>query len=127
MLCYHTKRLKAAMKLSTQKASFYYVFSFVIFWMLSRIAYFTDAFVNYGFETEALLTILPVIFTYITILIIVGNLIQLCNIIENKQDNVEYIKMIKVLFYLVAAFCIGTQIVDIIVCVTEPPVYVGGY
>ena len=65
ILCYHFYRKQA--QIETTARSFYLIFIFVTFWQLARILYFTDAFVNYSFNTLAIIAILPCICAYFTI------------------------------------------------------------
>ena len=71
MLCYHTYRRKAELKLRFY--SYYYIFIFVFIWILCRIAYFSDAFVNYSAQIMAILRQLPMLFTFSVVAIAIYN------------------------------------------------------
>ena len=72
MTCYHQKRKKA--QVDVRSKSFYFVFAFIICWILSRIIFFTDAFYNFDIDIQALMNIMPMIFTYLTIEIAIYNM-----------------------------------------------------
>ena len=83
MLIYHQGRKQAAIK--TTSKSFYYIFAFIFFWMATETLYYTDAFINYPFTVEGILSALPNLFTYLCISIAISNVIQLCFLIENQE------------------------------------------
>ena len=109
-----------------ETSSFYGVFIFIICWMVSRIAYFTDSFINYSYDVLAILTILPIIFTYVTILIIVYNVLNLCQMIESRDKRKNNAKCKQVGFYSAATFCILTQFLDLFLIWEEPENFING-
>jgi len=76
MVCYHVYRKKADIEIASR--GFYIVFVFLMFWVVARIVYMTDAFYNYSFTELAVIATLPCIFTYITIATSIYNIMHLC-------------------------------------------------
>ena len=72
MYFYHRRRKDA--KVPLVSSSYYFIFAFIVFWLLSRLVYLTDAFFNYPFKTMVVLETLPTVFTFITISIALYNL-----------------------------------------------------
>ena len=85
MLIYHRSRKQAAIK--TTSKSFYYIFAFIFFWMVTRTIYYTDAFINYSYTVQGILQTLPNLFTYLCITIAISNVIHLCFLIENQKSS----------------------------------------
>ena len=111
MFCYHYQRKRAQIQVVSR--AFYYIFVFVIFWLLSRILYLTDTFYNYSFNTMTVLSSMPTIFTYITIAIVIGNVIKMCYCIEDKESARDYNRCVRVVYLIVSSSCILTQIFDL--------------
>ena len=71
MYCYHSKRVQINHGYFSN--SYYIMFVFLIGWVVTRIAYFSDALNNYSFKTLAALGTLPTLFTFITISVALFN------------------------------------------------------
>ena len=85
MIVYHFKR-KAA-QIEVFSSSFYWSFVFIACWMLTRIAYFTDAFYNYSYDLSLLLDTMPLVFTLATMTIALYNVLSLCHCLEAKDHH----------------------------------------
>lgn len=72
MYCYHCRRKEA--RLAIVSSSYYFIFAFIVFWIMARLVYLTDAFVNYPYKTMVVLGTLPTVFTFVTISIALYNL-----------------------------------------------------
>ena len=71
MYCYHVQRKKA--NLGVVSKSYYIIFTFLVCWILARIVYLSEAFIQYSYKTTVIIATFPTVFTYITISIALFN------------------------------------------------------
>ena len=81
IILYHFYRKKAQVEVATR--SFYTIFIFILFWLIARIIYFTDAFINWQYDILIVFSTLPAFCAYITIATSIYNVMHLCHVIEN--------------------------------------------
>ena len=71
MAMYHFKRKLVAPEWNT---AFYYMFVFIASWIISRVVYLSDIFVNFNFVIKGILSSIPNIFTFICFAIAIDSM-----------------------------------------------------
>lgn len=59
--------------------SFTKILCFVFIWTFSLAFYFTEAYLNYGFKAQIWITSVPIFFTFLIIVVVIQNLLQILN------------------------------------------------
>ena len=73
---------------------------------MSLALYFTEAYVNYGFKVQIWITSVPIFFTFLIIVVVIQNLLQILNQLRvPRADNV--LTSLKYYKYC-ALFCVAT-------------------
>ena len=91
----------------------------MIFWVLTRTVYFSDAFYNYSFVQMVFLSELPCTFAYITIGVAIYNVINLCQMIENKEILKAKNKRNRIIYVTVFFLCVLTQWIEVVLTVMK--------
>ena len=60
-----------------KRRSFGAIFTFAVLWGSSLVLYFTDAYFDYMFRAQIILTSLPIFFTFLVTVIVIDNLIRI--------------------------------------------------
>ena len=91
------------------------MFVFVIFWTISLLLYFTDAFVSYSFGYEVILTSVTTIFTFVIVAVVVDSLLNIAQVLAREPSK----KSRQLKFRICAFFCILSQVLNMILANLE--------
>ena len=88
-----------------KRRSFGAIFTFAVLWGSSLVLYFTDAYFDYMFRAQIILTSLPIFFTFLVTVIVIDNLIRIYLLL--CVESVSTLAKLSV-YRPIAAFCVLT-------------------
>jgi hypothetical protein len=101
---------------NVKRRSFGAIFTFAVLWGSSLVVYFTDAYFDYMFRAQIILTSLPIFFTFLVTVIVVDNLIRIYLLLCVESVST----LVKLSVYRpIAAFCVLTQVLNPIFALFE--------
>jgi hypothetical protein len=92
-----------SIKISKKGSSFSYIFAFMVCWVGSLVIWFTETFADYGFRTEIVITSVPIFFTFMIVVIVIYNLLEILSYFTTQTFWTSLKK-----FKILGGFCVLT-------------------